>query len=142
MSISALGIDIKAAPSAAIGNPEKILIIHGDSGSERTLRRILGRAGYVVVSVIFGRETMGVLRSTKPILVILAVGSSEMSAQDLCRQIRGEFRHIIIFVVSAAADIQDVVQLLEFGADDYITEPFVAREFLARVRARTNRASG
>jgi DNA-binding response OmpR family regulator len=66
-----------------------------------------------VVSVTFGSTTMGVLRSIKPSLVILAVGPSEVRGQDLCRQIRGEFRNIIIFVVSATADVKDVVQLLE-----------------------------
>jgi PleD family two-component response regulator len=140
--VGASGSGIHVAASATILTAEKILIIYGDSRSEQTLRRTLSRAGYVVVSVVFGPATMGVLRSTKPSLVILAVGSSEISGQDLCRRIRSEFRRIIIFVVSAAANAKDVVQLLDFGADDYITEPFVAREFLARVRARTNRAGG
>jgi DNA-binding response OmpR family regulator len=127
---------MNVAPSATIRKPARILIIYSDSGSERTLRRNLDRAGYVVVSATFGSATMGVLRSAKPSLVVLAVGPSETRGQDFCRQIRGEFRSIIIFVVSAVADVNDVVRMLELGADDYITEPFVATEFLARVRAR------
>jgi DNA-binding response OmpR family regulator len=127
---------MNVAPSATIQNPKQILIIYSDSGSERTLRRNLDRAGYLVVSVTFGLATMGVLRRIKPSLVVLAVGPSETRGQDLCRQIRVEFRNTIIFVVSAMAEVKNVVQMLELGADDYITEPFVATEFLARVRAK------
>ncbi len=127
---------MNVAPSATMRKPARILIIYSDSGSERTLRRNLERAGYVVVSVALASATMGVIRTTKPGVVVLAVGRSETRAQDLCRQIRGESRSIVIFVVSAKADVNDVVHMLELGADDYMTEPLVATEFVARVRAR------
>jgi two-component system, OmpR family, KDP operon response regulator KdpE len=120
--------------------PATILIIYDDSEAERTLCRTLGSVGYAVVTVAYGLTMMDVLRRRQPWLVILDVGLSEMRCQDLCLQIRSEFRNIIIFVMSATAEVGEVVQLLELGADDYITKPFAATEFLARVRTRTNRA--
>jgi DNA-binding response OmpR family regulator len=55
--------------------------------------------------------------------------------QDYCRQIRDESKTVPLLVLSAISDVANVIQLLQLGADDYITKPFDVPEFLARVRA-------
>jgi len=57
-----------------------------------------------------------------------------VSGKDVCREIRQQSSTQPIIVLSASAEEEDKVVLLELGADDYVTKPFSPREVLARVR--------
>ncbi len=113
-----------------------ILVIYDDprSQSAERVRRILEPAGYDVIAAASGHKAMNVLRTGKPALVVLDICMPGRSGQDLCRQIRRESKNVPLLVLSAIRDVAAVVLLLELGADGYITEPFSACEFLARVR--------
>jgi DNA-binding response OmpR family regulator len=113
---------------------EKILVIYDDPQSQWTVRQILEPAGYSVINAASGPAALEAFRTTKPGLVILDVGVPERSGRDLCWQIRSESKSVPLLVLSAIADVAEVVRLLELGADGYITKPFSPREFLARVR--------
>jgi DNA-binding response OmpR family regulator len=114
---------------------EKILVIYDDPNSEQTVRRILEPAGYGITSVPLGPIAMGVFQSTKPGLVVLDIRRPGKSGQDLCHGISHGFVSVPLLVLSTAGDVANTVTMLELGADDYITKPFSADEFLARVRA-------
>jgi DNA-binding response OmpR family regulator len=114
---------------------ERVLVIYDDPGSERTVRRILEPAGYNVITAPCGIGALDVFRGTNPGLVILDLCRSGKSSQDLCRQIRVNSDKVPLLVLSAISDVEDLVLLLELGADGYITKPFSPGEFLARVRA-------
>jgi DNA-binding response OmpR family regulator len=114
---------------------ERILVIYDDPRSEQTVLRILEPAGYDVVSVPFGPNAMGVFHKTKPGLVVLDVYRPEKPGQDLCHRIGVNSESVPLLVLSDVGDVADVVLMLALGADGYITKPFSADEFLARVRA-------
>jgi DNA-binding response OmpR family regulator len=114
---------------------EKILVVYDDPSSEQTVRRILEPAGYGITSVPLGPTAMGVFHQTKPGLVVLDIRRPGKPGQDLCHGISGSFGSVPLLVLSAAGDVAEVVLMLALGADDYITKPFSADEFLARVRA-------
>jgi DNA-binding response OmpR family regulator len=114
-----------------------ILVICDDSESKRTLDEILVFAGYDVVSLAYDPAAIAeALFTVKAILVLLDIGLSLKTVEDLCRQIRTELRNVPIFVLGTLGQV-DIVVLLDLGADDYITKPFHTSELLARVRART-----
>ena len=99
------------------------------------MRRILEPAGYGITSVPLGPTAMGVFHKTKPGLVVLDIRRPGKAGQDLCRGISGSCGSVPLFVLSAAGAVAEVVLMFAVGADDYITKPFCADEFLARVRA-------
>src|ERR1700722_356687 len=114
---------------------ERILVIYDDLSSEQTVRRILEPAGCVITRFPLGPTAMGVFHKTKPGLVVLDILRPGKAGQDLCRGISGSFGSVPLLVLSAAGAVAEVVLMFAVGADDYITKPFCADEFLARVRA-------
>ena len=62
-----------------------------------------------------------------------------LSGKELCREFKSIAASVPIVVLSANAEVEDKVLLLELGADDYVTKPFSPRELLARVRRAMRR---
>lgn len=113
---------------------EKILIFSDDSTSRTDVRQLLVNAGYDVE--IAGHDNSGLhaIQATKPSLVILDDLPSKALHAKCCR-IRSQSLDIPLLVLSVVSEVEQVVQLLELGADGYITKPFHPLEFLARIRA-------
>lgn len=112
---------------------EKILVIYDDPESEQTVRRILEPTGYGITSVPLGPTAMGVLHKTKPGLVVLDIRRPGKAGQDLCHRSDCVFGSVPLLVLSTAGDVANTVTMFALGADDCITRPFSADEFLARV---------
>ena len=113
---------------------EKILIISDDPSSQTVVRSLLVKAGYDVEMAACDNIAIHPFQTTKPSLVILDNLPSR-SLHDRCCQIRSQSLEIPLLVLSVVSKVEQVVQLLELGADDYITKPFHTSEFLARIRA-------
>jgi DNA-binding response OmpR family regulator len=67
--------------------------------------------------------------------VVLDLKLPGISGKELCREFKSIASSVPIVVLSANAEVEDKVLLLELGADDYVTKPFSPRELLARIRA-------
>ena len=63
-----------------------------------------------------------------------------MPGKELCRAFKSHAASVPVVVLSANAEVEDKVLLLELGADDYVTKPFSPKELLARVRRAMRRA--
>jgi DNA-binding response OmpR family regulator len=72
-------------------------------------------------------------------VVVLDLKLPGLSGKELCRSFKTEMPSVPIVVLSANADVDDKVVLLELGADDYVTKPFSPKELLARVRRAMRR---
>ena len=117
----------------------RILVIYDDLESRRTVNHVLASAGYDVVAVpYFPAVIAEMLPPTKPDLVVLDMGSAGDRLQNLCRQLRKESKDVPLFVLGYG-EPADRTCMLDLGADDYITKPLDATEFLARVRTRVKR---
>jgi DNA-binding response OmpR family regulator len=110
---------------------KRILLVYDDPRSMVILRRILEPAGYHVTTVPFGPLVLGVIRRTKPGLVVLDVCRERQTGETLCRQIRLESESVPLLILSVAGD---PVLMLQLGADGFMTKPFNGYELLARVR--------
>jgi DNA-binding response OmpR family regulator len=116
----------------------RILVAEDDPASLRLLHACLVEWGYKVTSVTDGQKALEVLQGRKaPRLAILNWIMPRMNGIDVCREIRKKPRkpYTYILVLTAKAKEQDVVEGLQSGADDYLTEPYNPHELRARLRA-------
>lgn len=118
---------------------QSILVVEDDKGLQKYLKELLLDNGYAVQSAGDGIAALDYLQKTQPDLVVLDLGLPNMSGETVCLEIRKKYRDLPVIILTARDSIQDIVQGLNLGADDYITKPFVADEFLARIKARLRR---
>jgi two-component system response regulator MprA len=117
---------------------ERILIIEDDDQILKILRRSLVYEGYQVDTAADGEEGLNQLRDNKPALVILDWMLPGMDGLEVCRRIR-ELGNQPVLMLTAKDTLEDRVQGLDAGADDYLIKPFELDELLARIRALLRR---
>lgn len=121
---------------------QSILIVEDDKGLQKYLRELLLDNGYAVQIAGDGIIALNSLTKTQPDLVVLDLGLPNMSGEAVCLEVRKKYKDLPVIILTARDSISDIVQGLNLGADDYITKPFVADEFLARIKARLRRQGG
>ena len=105
---------------------EHILIIEDDLHIGDMVARVLTKEGYAVSRSYSGTEALFVIAENEPDLVMLPGFSGE--------ELLDKLSAFPVIVVSAKADVDSRVELLNSGAVDYITKPFDVRELLARIK--------
>ncbi len=116
-----------------------ILLIEDDEGIITPLSMYLEQSGFRLSVARNGLDAVQIFRDEKPHVVILDINLPGKSGIEVCREIR-ELGAIPIIVLSARASEDDKVQLLELGADDYVSKPFSSRELVARIHAVVKRS--
>jgi DNA-binding NarL/FixJ family response regulator len=119
-----------------------IVVVDDDPQRCTVVVRLLEQAGYPVRVADAPEEALQSARQNRPRLVVLEVSLPNISGLELCRELRDELGPAlpIMFLSSRGTDPLDRVAGLDVGADDYLAKPFVADEFLARVRALLRRS--
>lgn len=117
---------------------ERILIIEDDPAILKVLQRGLAYEGYLVDVATDGRSGLNMARDNHPDLVILDWMLPAMDGLEVCRRLRVG-GGLPILMLTAKDTIQDRVQGLDAGADDYLVKPFNLDELLARMRALLRR---
>jgi two-component system response regulator MprA len=117
---------------------ERILIIEDDPAILKMLQRGLAYEGYLVDIATEGRMGLNLARDHHPDLVILDWMLPGMDGLEVCRRLRTG-GSLPILMLTAKDTIQDRVQGLDAGADDYLVKPFNLDELLARIRALLRR---
>ena len=115
---------------------KNILIVEDDIYIGNMVEEALRKNGYNVFRAYSGTETILVLKSVNPDLVLLDLMLPGRSGEEILPQIK----NAPVIVVSAKADIDNKVGLLSGGAVDYITKPFDIRELLARIEVQFRNA--
>ena len=117
---------------------ERILIIEDDQAILKLLQRGLAYEGYTVDTATEGRTGLILARDHTPDLVILDWMLPGMDGLEVCHRLRTG-GSIPILMLTAKDQVQDRIQGLDAGADDYMVKPFNLDELLARVRALLRR---
>lgn len=117
----------------------KILVVEDDQDINLLLRKYLEREQYEVESAFSGTEARLLLSMGSYQLVILDLMIPGMTGEELIKEIRKN-GHTPILVISAKIALEDKVNALKGGADDYMTKPFEREEVLARVQAILRRS--
>lgn len=119
-----------------------ILIVEDDKGVQKYLKELLLENGFSVFAASDGISALNLIKKTEPDLVLLDLGLPNMSGETVCFEIRKKYPHLKVIILTAKDSVQDVVQGLNLGADDYMTKPFVADVLIARIRARLRSQTG
>lgn len=118
---------------------KKILIVEDDQDINRLLSQFLIREGYEVVNAFSGTEAKLLLSMHELDLILLDLMLPGLSGEALIQEIR-KYGDMPILVLSAKITLDDKVNALKSGADDYMTKPFERAEVLARVEALLRRS--
>ena len=118
----------------------KILIIDDDTALTKALSNILARAGYDSIVAYTAEDGLSLALGDGPDLVLLDVMVPNMGGWEVCRRLRQASDVPVIFL-TALGNVEDVVQGLELGGDDYMVKPFEEVEVLARIKAHLRRAA-
>ncbi len=116
-----------------------MLVVDDDRKLIDMLRRTLAYEGYRVVTAVDGHEALDKARRHKPDLVVLDWMLPGMDGIEVVRVLR-ETDATPILMLTARDGVEDRVEGLDSGADDYLVKPFAPTELLARVRALLRRA--
>ncbi len=117
-----------------------ILLVDDEDAIQRLLTYPLERDGYRVVQARDGEEALRRFAEEQIDLVVLDIMLPKLDGLEVCKRLRAEST-VPIIMLTARDDELDKVLGLELGADDYITKPFLIREFRSRVRAVLRRAA-
>lgn len=117
-----------------MNNKYKILLVEDDEHIRIMVTAMLESAGYQVIEARTCSAAITLAGSHIPDLIVLDLGLPDMDGLHLLKSVRKNDLTPII-VLSARTDEADKVQAFDLGVNDYITKPFGAAEFLARVRS-------
>lgn len=118
-----------------------ILVVEDDKGLQKYLKELLLDNGYAVHTAADGIQALEYFKKAEPDLVVMDLGLPTMGGEAVTQEIRKKHKDLPIIILTAKDSINDIVQGLNLGADDYMTKPFIADEFLARVKARLRKQS-
>jgi two-component system response regulator MprA len=117
----------------------RILVVDDDLAVSRSIDRALRLEGYEVVTVATGHEALDAVMQNSPDALVLDLQLPDLDGLQVCRRIREAGNDTPILMLTARHDIEDRVQGLDAGADDYLVKPFALEELLARLRALLRR---
>ncbi len=119
-------------------NTATILVVDDEPQLRRAMKATLTDLGYSVIEARTGEQALEMLRSEAPDLILLDLNMPGIGGLETCRAIR-ETSEVPIIVLSVRNTERDKVQVLDAGADDYVTKPFGIQELLARIRVAMRR---
>lgn len=123
--------------------PYKLLIVEDETDINHLLAKTLNKAGYSTLQAFSGTEAKLLLEAERPSLILLDLILPGLSGEELLWNIRKTLQNNLpILILSAKSTLEDKVNLLQKGADDYITKPFEPEEVVARVQAALRRTQG
>lgn len=117
---------------------QPVLIVDDEAAIRRLLAATLRRAGYDPVEASNAREALSLLAIAGPAAVLLDLGLPDRDGLELIAPLRRDGT-IPVIILSARDAVQEKVDALDLGADDYVTKPFDTEELLARLRAALRR---
>jgi len=113
----------------------RVLVIEDDDAVRAALRRALLLDGYEVLSAATGEEGLLHAQTDVPDAIVLDLGLPDIDGLQVCRSLRRIGNRTPILMLTARAAVEDRVDGLEAGADDYLVKPYDVRELQARLRA-------
>jgi DNA-binding NtrC family response regulator len=125
--------------------PKRILVVDDERDTVEMITALLELEGYKVVSAFSGSEAMNILETEKrkfseedePVdLILLDVMLGDEDGRNICQRIKEDdlLRFVPVIILTVRSSLQDKLNGLNLGADDYLTKPFINEELLAKVK--------
>ena len=115
----------------------RVLLAEDEKSMSRALVAILTKNNYAVDAVYDGDEALSYLLTGDYDCAILDVMMPGMDGFEVLREVRAKGMTLPVMMLTAKSQIDDKVEGLDLGANDYLTKPFDSKELLARLRAIT-----
>lgn len=116
----------------------KLVYIEDQDLNLRLVERILAhRTGYELITVMQGRRALEVIRAQRPDVVLLDLNLPDIAGDEVLRMLKADADLVDIPVIMVSADAMGdrIQELLELGADGYLTKPYKLHEFFAVIEA-------
>jgi two-component system OmpR family response regulator len=113
----------------------RVLLIEDDRMVGAAVTQALRDAAYAIDWVTDGKAAVDAVEAETYDLALLDLGLPLVDGLTLLRHFRKSYRDLPVIIVTARDGVDDRVDGLDLGADDYLTKPFEVRELLARMRA-------
>lgn len=120
----------------------RLLLAEDEKELSRALTAILERSNYSVDAVYDGEEALEYLNSNNYDGLILDIMMPRIDGLTVLKRLREKRNPIPVLLLTAKSEVDDKVEGLDAGANDYLTKPFAAKELLARIRAMTREHTG
>lgn len=118
-----------------MGKDSRIMVVDDHEELLDMLRAMLELEGFSVDTAKDGYAALGLLASNQPDLILLDLMMPGLDGFQVLRQVR-QTSHVPVIMLTARCEAEYKARILNEGADDYITKPFMMRELIARIRAR------
>lgn len=118
-----------------------VLIVEDDDSVARFLKQATTEAGYTSQVTSDGLDAFEMAKAVQFDLILLDVMIPRMNGYEVCRQLRSAKVTTPILIITAKDTLEDKIEGLDSGADDYVVKPFQIAELLARIRALLRRGS-
>lgn len=115
----------------------RLLLAEDEKALSKALVTILERSHYGVDAVYNGQDALDYLRCGEYDGVILDIMMPKVDGITVLKTIRAQGSRVPVLLLTAKSEVDDKVEGLDSGANDYLTKPFQAKELLARIRAMT-----
>lgn len=127
----------------SLPNRGKILLVDDDITILKLLENAFTLEGYKVYICEDSLSTMDAITTIKPDLLILDIMMPKISGYQILKKIRSkpEYSEIYVIFLSAKVNVSDRIKGMKYGADDYITKPFVVEEVITRVEMVMRRSN-
>jgi DNA-binding response OmpR family regulator len=116
-----------------------VFLIEDDQAIRQTLVRSLSEQGHSVRAVATAADALRDVVGWEPEVVVLDLGLPDIDGRDVIRMLRA-ISQVPVIVATARDDPEEIVRLLDAGADDYVVNPYSAAEMGARIRAMLRRS--
>ena len=120
----------------------KILVVEDEKDLNHIIRKELEAEGYLVDVCFDGESAYDYLLMEEYDGVVLDVMLPKMNGFEILKKARSRGVQTPVLFLSAKSGIDDIVEGLDIGADDYMVKPFAFQELAARVRAMTRKKAG
>ncbi len=117
---------------------QKILIVEDDTNINNLLKEALQKENYTCEQAFSGTEARTLLKMDSYALVLLDLMLPGIPGEEVLKEIRA-IGNTPVIVLTAKDDLDDKINLLTSGADDYITKPFEIKEVIARIQVQLRR---
>ena len=116
---------------------QRILVAEDDTNIRHVLKIQLEGADYEVVTAEDGIKALEEVSCHSPDLILLDIMMPKMDGYEVCRRLKADFHtsNIPIIMLTAKSAVNEKVEGLEVGANDYLTKPYSSKELLARVKS-------
>ena len=116
-----------------------ILLVEDERSLSRALKALLEKNHYLVDAVYDGEEALDYASVENYDAIIMDIMMPKMDGITVLRALRNQHNETPVLLLTAKSEVEDKVQGLDSGANDYLTKPFATAELLARIRAMTRK---